>query len=387
MEILGRFLQLPTSSFFILGPRGTGKTTWIRQQLPDAVVVNLLQPETFRAMSARPERLRDLVRGSPERRDVVLDEVQRVPELLHVVHDLLENANAPRFVLTGSSARKLRRGGVNLLAGRATMRSLHPFMAAELPAFDLGRSLELGLVPLVVGAKDPADTLAAYAAMYIEQEVKAEGLVRQVGSFARFLEVVSFSHAAVLTLSNVAREAEVRRKAVEGFLDVLEDLLIAFRLRVFSKRARRATAAHPKFYFFDTGVFRSLRPTGPLDRPSEIDGAALEGLVAQHLRAWIDYTGGALDLYYWRTRSGVEVDFIVYGDTDFFAVEVKNTDRVRAEDLRGLRAFVDEYPACRPLLLYRGADRLEIGGIPCWPVEDFLSGLRPGTDAVPRSAP
>ena len=387
METLSRFLQPAASSFFLLGPRGTGKTTWIRQQLPDALVVNLLQPETFRAMSARPERLRDLVRGSLEQRDVVLDEVQRVPDLLHVVHDLLENANAPRFVLTGSSARKLRRGGVNLLAGRASMRSLHPFMAAELPAFDLDRSLELGLVPLVVSAIDPADTLAAYAAMYIEQEVKAEGLVRQVGNFARFLEVVSFSHAAVLTVSNVARDAEVQRKAVEGFLEVLEDLLIAFRLPVFSKRARRATTAHPKFYFFDAGVFRSLRPTGPLDRPSEIDGAALEGLVAQHLRAWIAYTAGDLDLYYWRTRSGVEVDFIVYGDTDFFAVEVKNTDRVRADDLRGLRAFVDEYPECLPLLLHRGADRLEIGGIPCWPVGDFLSRLRPGTDAVPRRAP
>lgn len=384
MELLSRFLQPPASSFFLFGPRGTGKTTWLRQQLPDALVVNLLQPETYRELTARPERLRELVRGNPDRRDVVLDEVQRVPELLHVVHDLLESPNAPRFVLTGSSARKLRRGGVNLLAGRATMRSLHPFMAAEYPAFDLHQSLQMGLVPLVVGAADPGDTLAAYVAAYIEQEVRAEGLVRNVGNFARFLEVASFSHAAVLTVSNIAREAAVHRKAVEGFLDVLEDLLIAFRVPVFSKRAARATVAHPKFYYFDTGVFRSLRPTGPLDHPSEIDGAALEGLVAQHLRAWIAYTGNALDLYYWRTRSGLEVDFIVYGDTDFLALEVKNTDRVRPEDLRGLRAFREDYPECRPLMLYRGTERLEIDGIPCWPVEEFLLALRPGHSAVPR---
>lgn len=386
MDSVRRLLEPAVSSFFLLGPRGTGKTTWLRDRMPDALVVNLLQPESYRELVARPERLRDLVLGNPDRRDVVVDEVQRVPELLHVVHALLEGPNPPRFVLTGSSARKLRRGGVNLLAGRATLRSLHPFMAAELPHFDLARSLKLGLVPLVVAARDPADTLAAYAAAYIEQEVRAEGLVRQVGNFARFLEVVSFSHGAVLNMSNVAREASVQRKAVEGFLEVLEDLLIAFRLPVFTRRASRATVQHPKFYYFDTGVFRSLRPSGPLDRPAEIEGAALEGLVAQHLRAWIAYSGGARDLHYWRTRSGVEVDFVVYGDNAFFAVEVKNSDRVRPEDLRGLRAFRDEYPECEPLLVYRGTERLDVGGIPCWPVQEFLSQLHPGAPPLPRRA-
>ena len=327
MEPHSRFLHPPAGSFFLLGPRGTGKTTWARQHFPDALTVNLLQPETFRELAARPERLRELVLGNRDRRDVVIDEVQRAPELLHVVHDLIEQPNAPRFVLTGSSARKLRRGGVNLLAGRATMRSMHPFMAAELSSFDLHERLRTGLVPLVVSAVDPADTLSAYVAAYVEQEVRAEGLVRQIGDFARFLEVVSFSHGSVLTISNVARETAVHRKAVEGYLDVLEDLLVAFRLPVFTRRASRATAAHPKFYFFDTGVFRALRPTGPLDRPAEVDGAALEGLVAQHLRAWIAYSGAPLDLSYWRTRTGIEVDFVVYGNTDFFALEVKNTDR------------------------------------------------------------
>jgi predicted AAA+ superfamily ATPase len=386
MDSLSRFLHPPAGSFFLLGPRGTGKTTWVRQRFPDAVTVNLLQPETFRELVARPERLRELVLGNRDRRDVVIDEIQRAPDLLHVVHDLLEQPRAPRFILTGSSARKLRRGGVNLLAGRAAMRSMHPFMAAELPSFDLAERLRTGLVPLVVSAADPADTLAAYVAAYVEQEVRAEGLVRQIGDFARFLEVVSFSHGSVLTVSNVARETAVHRKAVEGYLNVLEDLLVAFRLPVFTRRAARETAAHPKFYLFDAGVFRALRPTGPLDRPSEVDGAALEGLVAQHLRAWIAYSSAPLELSYWRTRTGLEVDFVVYGNTDFFAIEVKNTDRVRPEDLRGLRAFLGEYPECRPMLLYRGKDKLEIGGIPCWPVEAYLATLVPGADAVPRPA-
>lgn len=386
MDSLGRFLRPADGSFFLLGPRGTGKTTWARQQFPDALTVNLLQPETFRELAARPERLRELVLGNRDQRDVVIDEVQRAPELLHVVHDLLELPDPPRFILTGSSARKLRRGGVNLLAGRAALRTMHPFMAAELPTFDLDQRLRTGLIPLIVAAAAPADTLAAYVAAYVEQEVRAEGLVRQVGDFARFLEVVSFSHGSVLTVSNVARETAVHRKAVEGYLDVLEDLLVAFRLPVFTKRARRATVAHPKFYFFDTGVFRALRPTGPLDRPAEIDGPALEGLVAAHLRGWIAYSGAPLDLSYWRTRTGLEVDFVVYGPSNFFAIEVKNTNKVRPEDLRGLRAFVSEYPECRPLLLYRGTDKLEIGGIPCWPVAEFLSRLRPGTDPIPSRA-
>jgi predicted AAA+ superfamily ATPase len=331
-------------------------------------------------MAARPERLRELVLGNPDRRDVVVDEVQRVPELLHVVHDLLERRSAPRFVLTGSSARKLRGGGVDLLAGRAIVRTLHPFLAAELPRFDLARSLEHGLLPLVVASREPRETLAGYVSAYLEQEVKAEGLVRSIGSFARFLEVVSFSHAAVLNTSAIARECAMPRKTVEGFLEVLQDLLVAFQVPVFTRRSRRETAAHPKFFLFDAGVFQALRPRGPLDRPEEIGGAALEGLVAQHLRAWIAYSSGDLSLYYWRTRSGVEADFVVYGADGFWAFEVKNTARVRPEDLRGLRTFAADYPRSRPLLLYRGSQRLEIDGVRCVPVGSFLAELRPGAE-------
>jgi uncharacterized protein len=368
-------------------PRGSDSS------FPDALTVNLLEPKTYRELVARPERLRELVHGNRDRRDVVIDEIQRAPELLHVVHDLLEEHGAssrravhrqsPRFVLTGSSARKRRRGGVNLLAGRAAMRTMHPFMAAEWPTFDVGRAMHSGLVPLVVTAADASDTLRAYVAAYVEQEVRAEGLVRQIGDFARFLEVVSFSHGAVLNISNVARETAVTRKSVEGYLDVLEDLLIAFRLPVFAKRASRATVVHPKCYYFDAGVARALRPTGPFDRPAEVEGAALEGLVAQHRRARIEYSNARHQLAYWRTRAGAEVDFVVYGDQEFVAIEVKHAGRVRPDDLRGLRAFRDEYPESRPLFLYMGADRLEIDGIPCWPVQDFLAWLRPGVRLLP----
>ena len=384
MEFLPRFFRAPNQSFFLLGPRGTGKSSWIRNEYPSATIVDLLRPDVYREMSARPERLSELVSAEPGTQPVVVDEVQRVPELLNVVHSLIERGLGSRFVLTGSSARKLRSGGVDLLAGRALNRSMHPFMAAELPTFRLEDALVKGLVPVVVDSAEPEEVLKAYASLYIDEEVRLEGWARNVGDFSRFLEVVSFSHASVLNVSNVAREGQIERKTVAGYIEVLEDLLLSFRLPVFTRRAKRKTAAHPKFYIFDAGVYRSLRPKGPLDRPEEIDGAAFEGLVAQHLRAWISYSETDCRLFYWRTRAGVEVDFIVYGEDGFWAVEVKNTATVRKQDLRALRSFRQDYPECRPIFVYRGDRRLLIDDILCVPGEEFLVNTEPGRDLIPE---
>ena len=378
METSTRFFTPPQDHFFLLGPRGTGKTWWTRRQYPAALRLDLLDPETLRTMAARPERLRERLDAEPQVKHVVIDEVQKLPELLEVAHLLIEEKRGVQFIFTGSSARKLRRGGVNLLGGRAAQRTLHPFMAAELgQSFCLENALQLGMVPVVLGAVDPGEILRAYNGLYLREEVQAEGMVRSVSSFSRFLEAMSFSHASVLNLANVARECQVNRKSVEGYLEILEDLLLSFRLPVFTRRAKRELAAHPKFYFFDTGVFRANRPSGPLDSPSEIDGAALEGLVAQHLRAWCDYSAGEHRLYYWQTRAKVEVDFVVYGSGGLFALEVKNSNRVRPEDLRGLKNFAQDYPESRRLLLYRGTERLMQDGILCLPCEEFLRALVP----------
>ncbi len=347
-------------------------------QFPGALRVDLLDPETLREMAARPERLRERLAAEKGIDTVVIDEVQKLPELLEVVHGLIEEKTGVRFVLTGSSARKLRRGGVNLLGGRAASKAMHPFLAAELEGgFDLGEALRIGMLPVVRGAEDPGEVLRGYNGLYIREEVQAEGLVRNVGAFARFLEGISFSQAAVLNLANVARECQVNRKTVEGYLEILEDILLSFRVPVFTRRAKRALAAHPKFFFFDAGVFRSNRPVGPLDSQSEIDGAALEGLVAQHLRAWCDYSEGDHRLHYWQTRNQVEVDFVVYGASGLFAVEVKNTNRIRPEDLRGLKGFAEDYPESRRILLYRGKERLLRDGVLVMPAEAFLPALRP----------
>lgn len=378
MAFIRRIIDPPRSHFFLLGPRGTGKTLWTSERFPGALVVDLLDPATHREMVARPERLRELVEGNPHSSQVVIDEVQKAPELLEVVHGLIERKMGQQFILTGSSARKLRRAGVNLLGGRALQLSMHPYLAAELEEqFDLGEAIRIGMLPLVWGSEDPVRTLAAYSGLYLREEVQQEGLVRDVGGFARFLEAMSFSHAAVLNLSNVARECQVKRKTCEGYLQILEDLLLGFRLNVFTRRAKREMASHPKFYFFDTGVFRANRPSGPLDAPEEIEGGALEGLVAQHLRAWCDYAKGKHVLCYWQTRSQVEVDFVVYGDSGIFAIEVKNSARIRPEDLRALRAFGEDYPSSQRTLLYRGKDRLLRDGILCLPCAQFLTHLTP----------
>jgi predicted AAA+ superfamily ATPase len=378
MRLVSRFIRRPNRSFFLFGPRGTGKSTWVADSFPDALVLDMLDPETFRAYSGRAELLRDLVLGNPDTKEFVIDEVQKVPELLSVVHALIEEKKGLQFILTGSSARKIKRSGVDLLAGRALLRELHPFMPAELgKRFSLESALEHGLVPLVVASADAADVLRSYAALYVQEEVKTEGFVRNIGGFSRFLEAVCFSHGAVLNISNVARECEVKPKTVAGYISILEDLLLAFRLPAFTRRAVRKLAQHPKFYLFDAGVYRSLRPRGPLDRPEEIAGAALEGLVVQNLRAWNAYRGDRHRLYYWRTRWGMEVDVIVYGEDGLWAIEIKNTRRVNSGDLKALRAFKEDYPESHALFLYRGTDRLKKHEIMCLPCEDFLSKLHP----------
>jgi len=384
MEVISRFFIDPGKSFFLFGPRGTGKSTWTASAHPEALTINLLEPDLFRSYSSRPERLREILLGNPSRRTIIVDEIQRVPELLGLIHLLIEEDQSRRFILTGSSARKLKQSGVDLLAGRALLKTMHPFMAAELgEAFSLEKALITGLLPLVVASDRADDVLRSYAALYLKEEVQAEGIVRNVGQFARFLEAMSFSHGAVLNASAVARECEVERKTVVGYIQILEDLLLGYRVPVFQKRARRATIDHPKFYFFDTGIFQSIRPRGPLDRPEEISGAALEGMVAQHLRAWISYANDRNQLFFWRTRAGAEVDFVIYGDDGLWAIEVKNGSKIHDADLRGLRAFRSDYPEARAILLYRGRERISRHGILGLPCEEFLKDLIPGRPLLP----
>jgi len=376
-SIISRYFVPAKQSYFLFGPRGTGKSTWLQAYYPEGYFIDLLNPGELRLYQARPERLEEVVSGSLAK-TFIIDEIQKAPELLSVVHRLIEKKQNWQFVLTGSSARKLKREGVDLLAGRAVVRHMHPFMAAELQdTFTVEKALQVGLVPLVIESEDVLDTLSAYVGVYLNEEVKAEGLVRSIGNFARFLEVVSFSHGSIINVSNIARECALSRKLIEGYLSVLDDLLLSYHLPVFTKRAKRELVSHEKFYYFDAGVYRNLRMTGFLDKISEINGPGLEGLVLQHLRAWNDYQGAPNRLFYWRTKHGVEVDFIVYGPAGLYAIEVKHASIVHEKDLSGLSAFCVDYPEAIPILLYSGQERLLKKNIHCLPVEDFLKTLTP----------
>lgn len=378
MEFIDRFFKPPEQSYFLFGPRGTGKSTLVKHIYGNPLYLDLLDPELFRRFSANPERLRERISAEPALSTVIIDEIQKVPQLLDLIHSLIEEKREIQFVLTGSSSRKLKRSGVDLLAGRALLCDLHPFIASELgELFSFEEALSIGLLPIVWSSRDPQSVLASYAALYLREEVQAEGIVRNIGNFSRFLEAISFSHASLLNISNVARECEVERKVVEGFVSVLEDLLLGYRISTFSKRAKRKFAKHPKFYIFDAGIYRALRPKGPLDRQEEIEGQALEGLVAQHLRAWIKYSHFDCELYHWRTRAGVEVDFVLYGPDCFYAIEVKNSSKIHPRDISSLKSFKSDYPECTAYLLYRGQERLLKGEILCMSCEEFLRSIYP----------
>ena len=371
----------PSKSFFLFGARGTGKSTFLRNNYPNALWIDLLLPNEFRTYSAKPERIIELINGNRDKKTIIIDEIQKVPDLLSAVHSIIEEKRDLQFILTGSSARKLRKEGLNLLAGRLLYKTFHPFLFTELKdKYEENDILKVGLLPIVYSSTTPKETLEAYVSLYIKEEVQQESLVRNIGNFTRFLEAISFSHGSLLNISNVARECEIERKVVENYVKILEDILLADRLQVFSKRAKRAIIKHPKFYFFDTGVFNTLRPKGPLDNPEEIDGAALEGLIFQQLKTWNAYSNNPYQISFWRSQGGVEVDFILYGEKNIYAIEVKNTNRIRPADLRSLKEFAKDYPESKQIFLYRGENQLRRNNVLCMPVTNFLDKLIPNLD-------
>ncbi len=356
MVIVERRLARPRGSFFLLGPRGTGKSTWARTELPAATRIDLLDEALYQGLLAEPGRFADQLRAISAGSWVVVDEIQRLPSLLNEIHRAIEERRL-RFALTGSSARKLRRGGVNLLGGRAVQLSMFPFVPEELGAdFALERALAQGTLPLVWTAADPRATLVAYVQTYLKEEIQAEALARNLPGFARFLPIAGLFHAQVLNVAALARDAGVSRNTVIGWLDVLEDTLLATRLAAFEPRLRVRERKHPKLYLFDPGVARALkRQLGPVAH--EERGALLEGFILGLLRFYGERAELFDEISYWATGSGdVEVDFVLKRGRDLLALEVKSARRLRDEDLRGLRASAGLPRLARRVLVY-GGDR------------------------------
>lgn len=367
-----RSLKFPKNkSFFLFGPRGTGKTTWLKYNFPKAIYINLLKAEIYNDLLAHPEKLQDFIL-----KDffgwIIIDEVQKVPELLDEVHRLIEEKKH-KFILTGSSARKLKKKGVNLLAGRALTYYMYPLVSGELKEdFDLQESLRFGNMPAIFSEEDKEKYLESYIMTYIHQEVLQEGLTKNLPAFSRFLEAASFSQGSILNISRVAEECAINRKVAENYFSILDDLLMAYFVPPFTKKAKRKNVKHNKFYYFDVGIYKTLRPRGPLDLTEEIDGAGLETLVLQELKAVNDYEGLGYKIYFWRTVSGTEVDFVLYGEKGIIAIEVKRKSNITNKDLKGLKLFLKDYPQTKAILLYGGKEKLYKNGITILPIKTFF---------------
>jgi predicted AAA+ superfamily ATPase len=372
--VIARSLKLPRASCFLFGPRGTGKSTWIEAELPDALRVDLLDQATYLELSGHAERLGAMA-DARRTKIVVIDEVQKLPALLDEVHRLIETRRF-RFVLTGSSARKLRRSGTNLLAGRARTIEMHPFTASELgKRWKLEHAIRYGMLPTVWVEDDPAQYLKSYVGTYLREEVQQEALVRNLAAFSRFLEAASFSQGAPLNMQSVAADSGINRKTVEGYFTLLEDLLLAVRVPTFQRRAKRKVTTHPKFYFFDTGVFRAIRPRGALDSAEEIDGAAIETLLLQSLRAENANANLGYEMSFWRTAANEEVDLVMYGERGLRAFEITRSAVFRETDLRGLRLFCADYPEASGYLLYGGTRRYQYDRIQVMPFGEAITTL------------
>lgn len=362
---------LAKRSYFLLGPRLTGKTALLRRTLGTARVYDLLDTAVYLALSQHPGRLAEEV--GPDDRVVVIDEIQRLPVLLNEVHRLMESRGI-RFLLTSSSAWKLRRGGVNLLGGRARIQYLHPLTSAELGArFDLGRAVTRGLLPSVYFSDDPQAELQAYAGLYLQQEVVAEGATRNVPAFSRFLKVAAHCNGTIVNFTNVASDAQVARTTVYEYFEILKDTLVLHEVPAWRKTVKRKPLASSKYYFFDVGVVGCLQ--GRPFRPGTPEfGEAFETLLLHELVSHRDYVSGE-SLAYWRSTSGFEVDFIL---GDHTAVEVKAKTTVSAQDLKSLRALAEEKRLKRYLCVSLEPRTRQVGEVSVLPYRTFLKTLWAG---------
>jgi len=367
-----RFLDLSAlvakKSHFLFGPRQTGKSTLIRRSLPNVRVYDLLESTVFLRLSQNPGRLGEEL--GPRDRTVVIDEIQRLPELLNEVHRLIETRRI-HFLLTGSSARKLRRGGVNLLGGRARTKYIHPLTSRELgPRFDLSRALSRGLLPAIYFSDDPRADLEAYVGTYLQQEIVAEGATRNIPAFSRFLTVAALCNATIVSFTNVASDAQVARTTVHEYFEILRDTLLLYEIPAWRKSVKRKPLVSSKYYFFDIGVVGLLQGREFRPRTPEF-GEAFETYLLHELVSWRDYVSGQ-PISYWRSTSGFEVDFVI---GDHTAIEAKGKSNVTPQDLRTLRALAEEQKLKRYLCVSLEERLRLVEGIEVLPLREFLEGL------------
>jgi predicted AAA+ superfamily ATPase len=359
---------LDKKSHFLLGPRQTGKTFLIRHTLKNVRVYDLLDAETYLALSRNPGRISEELQ--PQDRVVVIDEIQRLPELLNEVHRLIET-HGTRFLLTGSSARKLRRGGINLLGGRARTKYLHPLTYKELNRhYDLFMAIERGLIPSIYFSDEPRADLQAYAGSYLQQEILAEGATRNIPAFSRFLRVAALCNATLVNFTNVANDAQVARTTVYEYFEILKDTLLLYELPAWRKSKKRKPLASSKYYFFDVGAVAVLQGREFRAGTPEF-GEAFETYLMHELKCFSDYISGE-PLSYWRSTSGFEVDFII---GDHTALEVKAKKNLSPNDIKPLRMLAEEGKLKRYICVSMEQQRRTVGNIDILPYREFLDLL------------
>lgn len=376
--MIARYLQIENeldSSIFLFGARQTGKSTLLRNQLKGAIYIDLLDSELLMRFRSKPNLLYEMLQDKDEQTVVVIDEIPEVPELLNEVHRLISEKGI-KFVLCGSSARKLKRKGHNTLGGRALPCYFFPLVSAEIPNFDLDKALLHGMLPTHYFAKNPQRLLAAYIDVYLKEEILQESIVRQLGTFQRFLEVAALSNGEMINYSNIATDCGVKVHTVRAYFDILEDTLIGYRIPAYTQTIKRRLIQAPKFYFFDVGLPQYLLNRTTLAQGTIEYGHAFEHFIVQELVAFIRYNHKKETLSYWRTHTGVEVDAVI-GDAQV-AIEIKSTNNIQSKHLKGLKSFVSDYPHARPIVVSLDKLTRKTDGIEIMYVHHFLEALWKG---------
>ena len=368
--------EIAEDSLFLWGPRQTGKSTLLHQLFPDAPYYDLLKSDEYAKYKIKPSRLRDECMMLEEGQLVIIDEVQKIPELLDEVHWLMTNRGL-HFILCGSSARKLRRSGVNLLGGRAIRKVMHPLVSQEIPDFDLDRAVNFGMLPRHYLVAAPQKRIQAYVGDYLQQEIIAEALVRNLDSFTRFMEVAAISDGEMVNYTKIASECGVSAKTVKEYFAILQETLVGLFVPAYTKTIKRRVQVAPKFYYFDVGITNFLLHRSTLTRGTAEFGHAFEHLIMQELSAYLDYSDAMKSLTFWHTMNNAyEVDAVI-GDAEV-AIEIKSSDNITSSHLKGLKAFSEEHPDCKLLVVSLEERPRMMNGVEIWPATLFLQRLWSG---------
>ena len=359
-------------SVFLWGARQVGKTTLLEQIYPQARYYDLLQAQEFERFLRRPSLLREELESMKEGELVIIDEIQKVPQLLDEIHALIHKKKI-RFILSGSSPRKLIRSGANLLGGRALKKILFPLVSAEIPDFDLTKAVNNGLIPRHYMINNPWERFRAYIGVYLNEEIREEALSRNLKSFSRFLEVAALSNGEMIVYKNIAQDCGIDHRTVKDYFEILIDTLIGYLIPGFTATVKRRAIQAPKFYFFDVGIANYLLNRKNILPGTEIFGHSFEHLIIQELIAYLGYTQSTENITYWRTSSGYEVDVIIGNGR--IAIEIKSTDEVKSRHLKGLKAFIEDFPQARAIVVSLDKYSRIMNGVEIIPAEQFLNAL------------